>query len=253
MTRTSLDDISAVLEAEYIGDELLPCVGNCPLHGWPRIYDLIRKLPILLDVDVMICDGAPEELLETLSQYHPGCRVSMFVTWSAQGSHRFPRAWLVSPLLQAINVRYFENLVYPNYDPAFRHPSPQHPNQILQEFVTFAPNIKQVAMQPSPLCLPRRGFNQAQESLTGETAVRGKLEYMSWSFNAQMTTEQFKKWQTITDLSHLRSWAPWAYPRSELSSGYITFFLPATEATHSRPISAREWQLQFLVRRGFDV
>ncbi|KAJ5725589.1 uncharacterized protein N7483_006946 [Penicillium malachiteum] len=166
---------------------------------------MIRQIPLLRNVDLFVRKGGPVELCETISQYHPTCRVSIFTTWPSEGKFTpesiIQRAWLLSSMLYAVHVTC----------PEFPHSRNfiEHPDRVLQSMILLAPHIKELALQRS-----RNGYKLSAWRFSEVVKVEGttsekppaKLKTLSWPLDSEITAGQFEDWQIITDFSLLESW-----------------------------------------------
>lgn len=211
------------LEKEYSGfadtlETAFSHIRNVPKAGfytggdWSPIIELIRKIPYLHDVNILVFNGGPIELFETLSQYHPTCRVSFFSTVMDRyplqvGEHRrfltIDPVWLSSPMLYAVHLTVLED------DRRFHFLV--HPDRVLQNIVLHAPNLKKIALRISKrsYTLLRNTllshFPLDEETKSDKPPGPGRIETMSWPSHTELTAEQLQDWQKITDFSVLRS------------------------------------------------
>lgn len=195
------------LQGATLGDKSVPVVGNYSRGDWTPVLNLIRQIPSLHNLNLFVKKGGPVELCETLSQYHPTCRVSIFTTWPFSGGYTpdstIQKAWLLSPGLHAVHVRCTESPRTSKFI--------EHPDRVLQSIVLLAPHIKEIALQmgPSGHRGHESGFNERIEvkgTKNEKPPGPAKLETLSWPLNSKMTAGQFEEWQTITDFSLLESW-----------------------------------------------
>ncbi|KAL2827933.1 hypothetical protein BDW59DRAFT_143556 [Aspergillus cavernicola] len=208
--------LRATLEDENLGDQSIPKLGVCPKGRWPAVIDLLRRLPPLQDIDLLISRGGPVELQQAISQDHPTCQLFVYSSPSPTAG-RYGKAgdWVSLPQLHAAHVTCFE---YPG-----RRNFSEHPDRVLEDIVVRAPHVKKLALQIAAggTVGPAPDYNETVEvDRTAETtAVRARLELLSWPLNTRMPAQQFLKWGQIIDYSCLRSWTvgcvedaqlPWA-------------------------------------------
>ncbi|KAL6234842.1 hypothetical protein BDW75DRAFT_157221 [Aspergillus navahoensis] len=194
--------LRATLQAENLGDRSIPKVKGCSTNHSAGVIDLIHKVPQLRDIDLLVSNGGPVELHEAIRQYHPSCRLSVYLSPQLGDMYRKTNGWVLSPQLHTAHVTLFE---YPE-----RRNFREHPDRVLEDVVVRAPHVKRLALQimAGGQAGPNEDFNETVvvEERSGMEPLRAKLEQLAWPLNTLMPAEQFLKWDQLVDYSCLKSW-----------------------------------------------
>ncbi|KAJ5707990.1 hypothetical protein N7488_007791 [Penicillium malachiteum] len=190
------------LKTEILEDRIIPKTMACSTDEITGLINLIENIPQLRDIDLLVSTGGPVELHEAIRQYHPSCRISVYLT-SQQGDHyRKMNDWVLSPQLHTAHVTLFE---YPE-----RRNFKEHPDRVLEDVIVCAPYVKRLALQivaGGQIGL-KENFNETVvvEERNRVQPPRAKLEQLAWPLNTLMPAEQILKWDQLVDYSCLKSW-----------------------------------------------
>ncbi|GKZ17816.1 hypothetical protein AbraIFM66951_012082 [Aspergillus brasiliensis] len=209
----------------------------CPSREecWAPILNLIPLLPHLSDVDIVDRDGGPATLAQTISRYHPTCRVSLFSSSLSPGS-----AWDHSPLLHAV--------CHSSHEDSYRLENEKPKEMILRNIVHRAPRVRKVALQSS-IAESREIEERPSGSIMGAQAMAppepAQWESICWPPRSRFTAECFQHLSLLTDLRHLKSWrAGWIgdamllqtivdiHPFENLTRLALALFAPTTDNGH---------------------
>ena len=195
--------LRATLQAENLGDRSIPKVKGCSTNHSATVIDLIHNIPQLQDIGLLVSNGGPVELHEAIRQYHPSCRLSVYLSPQLGDMYQKTNGWVLSPQLHAAHVTLFE---YPE-----RRNFREHPDRVLEDVVVRAPHVKRLALQiiAGGQAGPNEDFNETVvvEERNGREPLRAKLEQLAWPLNTLMPAGQFLKWHQLVDYSCLNSWA----------------------------------------------
>ncbi|OJJ03311.1 hypothetical protein ASPVEDRAFT_29835 [Aspergillus versicolor CBS 583.65] len=204
------NNIRFALEDTHLGDRGIVQTGPWVQGDWALVTDFIQLLPPLHQVNILVSQGGPVELLRVIEEYHPTCRVSTFV---GQGSKPAKAGliehWISSPLLHTVHITCFENATYQFHD---------HPDRAILRTILLASHVKQLALQISGCARsgPQPNFNNRIQLERETPSARAELEVLSWPRHTRMTAGQFRKWNTVVDYSCLRSWSVGCIEDSDL-------------------------------------
>ncbi|OJJ67016.1 hypothetical protein ASPBRDRAFT_200621 [Aspergillus brasiliensis CBS 101740] len=170
-------------------------ISPCPYYegDWAPIVNLIRMLPHLYEFDMLDGKGGPVTLADTMLQYHPTCRVSLFTSTRSTGT-----AWDNSPLLHAVHQCFEE----------FGHRYRQAKERLLGNIVQQAPHVRRVALQ-SWVEIPmqeRQPPPQPPMVALNIPPAPAQLESFCWPLTKNLTAKHFHNLSRLTDMRQLKTW-----------------------------------------------
>ncbi|GKZ32790.1 hypothetical protein AbraIFM66950_002414 [Aspergillus brasiliensis] len=190
---TYRDVRDALAEVELGGEQISPC----PYYegDWAPIVNLIRMLPHLNEFDMLDGKGGPVTLADTMLQYHPTCRVSLFTSTRSTCT-----AWDDSPLLYAVHQCFWE----------FGHRSEdrQAKERLLENILQRAPHVRRVALQSTIEITMQQRQPPPQPPMVALNIppAPAQLESFCWPLKKKLTAEHFHNLSLLTDMRQLKTW-----------------------------------------------